>query len=459
MNLSFGIRLEQAQKLIMTPELRQAIKILQFSSLELVDFVNQMIEENPMIEINEEENIVTQEKKEKETEIDWEYLYNELAEAPERKEPREVKPEIVFEDFVTRSLTLNDHLLTQLGYLDLAEKERDFAEYLLGNINPSGYLTVSLQQAAEDMGCTEKEAERALSIIQNFDPPGVGARDLKECILLQLQRKDLAEQDLCDLVENHLENIATGKLNRVAQAMNISVTKVQELADTIKTLNPKPGASFGGTNDVRYIVPDVLVERIGDDYVIIINDNNVPRLTINKTYSSILNKTSKTDDSTRDFVEGKLNQAMWLIRSIEQRRTTIYKVTNALLKKQRGFFDRGIKFLKPLTLKQVAEMVDVHESTVSRATANKYIQTPHGIFEFKFFFNPGLSTNEGGSTSSESIKRRLKEMVGKEEPSKPYSDQELSNMFKKDGVSIARRTISKYREEMGIPNACARKRF
>lgn len=461
MNLGFNMRLEQTQKLIMTPELRQAIKILQLSATELTDYVTQVITENPLIEIQEpipvpEENI------QKAQEVNWEnYLQNiqELRDKTERSGPKEVKQEIAFENFLTRGVSLEEHLFSQVGVLPLTKVQRRIANYLIGNINSAGYLTVDLEQAQQDLKVSKEQADKVLALIQNFDPSGVAARSLGECLIIQLNHKGIDDPDVYTLVEKHLENIGAGRLNKVAQAMNLSIGKIQELADIIKRLNPKPGASFGGDEGIRYIVPDIIVERIDGEFIIQVNDSNSPHLTINKTYSSILNKSNNADQETKEFVEGKLNQAMWLIRSIEQRRMTIYQVTEALVKLQAPFFERGIKHLKPLTLKQIAEKVGVHESTVSRATSNKYIQTPHGIYEYRFFFSSGVSTTLGDSTSSESIKLLIQELVKKEEITKPLSDQKLADLLSERGISIARRTVSKYREELEIPNAGQRRRY
>lgn len=457
MNLGYGLRLEQNQKLIMTPELRQAIKILQLSSLELTEYVNQAILENPLIEFKEEEPAQSQEKKE--PEIDWTEYMREMRDVPDRSRFKEVKPEVTFENMVTKGISLHEHLLSQIGVLPLNSRNNKIAYYLIGNIDSTGYLAVTLEQCQKDLQVTKEETEIVLDLIHSLDPPGVGARNLRECLLIQLNQRGIHNPDLHKIIDKHLINIGAGRLNRVAQDMNLPISKVQELADIIKNLNPKPGASFGGSDSIRYIVPDVTVERIDGEYVILVNDNHTPRLTINKTYSSILNNRGKTDDVTKNFVENKLNQAVWLIRSIEQRRSTIYQVTETLVKMQREFFDCGIKKLKPMTLKQIAEQISVHESTVSRATSNKYIQTPHGIFEFKFFFTSGFNTKRGDCASSESIKKLMQEIVQAEDVRKPLSDQKIANFMKEKGINIARRTVTKYREELNIPNTGQRRRY
>ncbi|QNB46864.1 RNA polymerase factor sigma-54 [Thermanaerosceptrum fracticalcis] len=459
MSLGFGLNLEQTQKLIMTPELRQAIKILQLSSLELTDYVNQIILENPLIEAREEDYNFPEPKEKKSSEVDWEDYIEEMRNLPERPMAVEAKQEFTFENMVTRGVSLQEYLLSQLGLIRLKSSEEAMARYLIGNIDTTGYLAVTLEQAARDLRKKVSEIEKILHLVQSLDPPGVGARDLRECLLLQLKQKGLLNEELTRLVQNHLEDIGAGKLQRIAQALDITVGRAQELADMIKSLNPKPGASFGGEEEIRYIVPDVLVQRVEDEYIILVNDTNIPRLTINQTYTSILHKNSKVDEDTRNFVEGKLNQALWLIRSIEQRRMTIYLVSRAIVTMQREFFDRGVKYLRPLTLKQIAEEVGVHESTVSRATANKYMQTPQGIFEFKFFFSSGLNTNKGECASSESIKSIISDIIKEEDITRPYSDQKIADILQERGVKIARRTVTKYREELSIPSAGQRKRY
>jgi RNA polymerase sigma-54 factor len=338
--------------------------------------------------------------------------------------------------------------------------EKQLGRYLIGNINSAGYLTVTVEQSAHDLNVNIKQVEKVLNIIQNFDPAGIGARNLSECLILQLKQRMIFDEELQEIIENHLEDIGAGKLNKVASMMKQPVIRIQKLADIIKTLNPKPGASFNSGEEISYIVPDVTIELIDGEYIILVNDSQMPLLTINKTYSTILKKTSNsTDDDTVKFIENKLNQALWLIKSIEQRRTTIYNVTEALIKKQRDFFEKGAKYLKPLTLRQVAEEIGVHESTVSRATSNKYIQTPHGLFEFKYFFTPGLSTNTGTSTSTENIKQLIQEIIKGEDVTKPYSDQKIADMVMNRGISIARRSVSKYREELGILSTGQRRRY
>lgn len=462
MGLEYELKLEQSQKLIMTPELRQAIKILQLSSLELVDYINEVLVENPLIETKEGENNVADQEK-KETEVDWEEYIRETKKYSYENTLSENKEENSFENMVTRDAQLQDYLLSQLGCLPLNRLEQRIGRYLIGNINSNGYLVVTVEQIAQDLRVEKKLTEKILGIIQTFDPPGIGARSFQECLLLQLKEKEQIWQetmiDLLELVTKHLENLAAGKYHKVAAAMNLSLIRLQELVDLLKELNPKPGASFSSGEETRYIVPDVFIECIEGEFMIRVNDSLIPHLTINKTYSSLLHQTSYADEQTKSFIENKLNQALWLIRSIEQRRMTIFQVTEALLEKQREFFVSGVKALKPLTLKEIAEKINVHESTVSRATSNKYLQTPYGIFEFKFFFTPGLKTGKGKSISTESIKQLLQEIIKHEDKTQPYSDQKLSTLLQEQGIRIARRTVAKYREELAILSAGQRRRY
>lgn len=459
MSLGISLQLEQKQRLIMTSELRQAIKVLQLSSLELTNYINQIITDNPLIELKEEPDISIEKK---EQSLEWESYLKEFSDRNYFTEHQSLainKTQYIFDNMITDDQSLQEHLLSQAGMLILNEKECRIANYLIGNINSAGYLAITLNQAAIDLNVDLASIEEVLYMIQNFDPVGVGARNLSECLQIQLRQRGLWNSEMAEIVVNHLSNIAEGKLSKVAQMMNLPVERVQNLADLIKTLNPKPGASFGSNQGIRYIIPDVVVKRVDGEFMILVNEHNMPNLTINKTYSSILSQSSNADRNTRDFVAEKLNQAMWLIRSIEQRRMTIYHVTEALVKMQQGFFHKGIKFLKPLTLKQIAREIGVHESTVSRATANKYIQTPHGIYKFKFFFTAGFFTGEGYKASVKSIHYSLQEIIRNENPQKPYSDQQLTDIFQERGINIARRTIAKYREELGIPKAMQRKRY
>lgn len=463
MRVGYGLNVEQVQKLVMTPELRQAITILQLPALELGHYIEQQLQENPFLEIKEEEPELVSTAQEtadrgekKEYDIDWEDYFQDSSDLGfvQWEEEKQVFP---FDNIASSPPSLADHLLFQLHLATGDERLRMIGEYLIGNIDEQGYLRVSLDEVASGVGASLDEVERALALIHTFDPPGVGARSLQECLLIQVEQAGIQDDLLVKVINNHLEDLAKGKVGRMSQVLGVSVQEIQRVADVIKTLEPKPGRMYGTTGTVRHIVPDVTLEKVGNDYVIIINDAFLPRLAVNSAYRSALSKES--DLETRNFVENKLNAAVWLIRSIEQRRLTLYKVASCLVELQRDFLDYGVKYLKPLNLKKVAEMIGLHESTVSRATANKYVQTPQGVFEMKFFFSSGLAGEDGRKTSAESVKKMLEELIAGENPKNPLNDQQIAEYFQRQGVRISRRTVAKYRGELGIPPIRQRIRY
>lgn len=473
MRLDFGLNLEQTQKLIMTPELRQAITVLQMSSLELTEYVEQQVLENPLLEVREHDGERGEEQEasredgspgtaeKKEFDLDWvEYFQDssDLGISPGRGQ-REIIDQPGYEQFVSHAPTLVEHLNLQLSLSRAGKEIKNIVQYLIGNLDARGYLGISLEEAGEQLGANPEKMQQALNVLQAFDPPGVGARDLQECLTIQL---DLRQEDnplVRKLVHEFLPDLAEGRLAKIASKLDVSPQEIQSAADTLKTLEPKPGRNFSHHDDIRYIVPDVVVEKVEGQYIILVNDVAIPRLTINNTYRTVLAKNSSADQNTKQFVEEKLNAAAWLIRSIEQRRLTLYKVANCLVELQRDFLDHGVKSLKPLNLKKVADIVGVHESTVSRATSNKYIQTPQGVFEMKYFFSTGLSDAMGTQVSAESLKKILQEIIQEEDPANPLSDQKIAELFDQRGIKISRRTVTKYRDELGIPSTNRRKRY
>lgn len=460
--MEMGLHLQQTQKLIVTPELRQAIEILQMSSIDLIEFTNKAMLENPLLESAEPE-AATEAAVEERRRIDWELYANKSQEyRDQRGLPREIQKEVVHETMAANQISLEDHLLNQWRFMALEPMISQIGRYIIGNLSSSGYLEMPLTQVAADLKVKEKDVLRALKLLQTLDPAGVCARDLRECLLLQLDRQEVAVEEkklLTQLIKNYLEDIGKGSFVRIAKELNISPVVVQSLVDEIKKLNPKPGVSFSSGEDVTYIVPDVLVERDGNDFRIVLTDNYLPQISINEAYAKILKEQSQTDKEATNFVENKLNQAAWLIRCFEQRRSTILKVTEALIRRQRGFFEYGVAAMHPLTMREIAEDVGVHESTISRTAANKYIQTPHGVFEFKFLFSPGLESKNGVNISTESIREMIREVIQEEQPAKPYSDHQIAVLLGQKGVQIARRTVAKYREEMGIPSTALRRRY
>jgi RNA polymerase sigma-54 factor len=471
MRMGYGLNIEQTQKLIMTPELRQAITVLQLSSLELESYIEQQLQENPLLELSEEqekndrEGLDLQETgpepgPEKDNDIDWDSYFNDIGDLSYNKAVKNTeKSEYTYENFLSLAPTLSEHLMFQLNLSKCPERIRYIAEYLIGNIDDHGYLQTSLEDVARWLGTAGPEAEEALKLVQTFDPAGVGARTLEECLLIQVDQLSSKDALARRIIESHLMDLAKGKLSRMAQTLGVSVQEIQRAVDFIKTLDPKPGRNFTSSNETRYIVPEIVLEKVGGEYVILVNDTSVPRLTINSTYRSVLSQDNDADSKTRRFVESKLNAAAWLIRSIEQRRMTLYKVANCLVELQRDFLDYGVKYLRPLNLKKVAGLVGLHESTVSRATSNKYIQTPQGVLEMKYFFSSGLSNSSGTMTSAESIKKMLQEIVVAEDPASPYNDQKIAEIFEQRGIKISRRTVAKYRDELNIGPIRKRKRY
>lgn len=460
--MDIGLHLEQTQKLIITPELRQAIEILQLSTADLLEFTTNALMENPLLEAVEPENHGDEENRLTRT-IDWEKYTQKSRESQERREfSQETAKETNFEPMTAKETTLEEHLLNQWHFMVLEKDNRRVGDYLIGNLNSCGYLSISVQQAAMDLRAPVSQVERTLQQLQTLDPAGVCARDLRECLLLQIDRQEMDAEEkkyLCTLIQDFLPEIAKGGVLQIAKAMNLTPAVVQGLVDRIKKLNPKPGGSFSSCEDTTYIIPDVVVEKDGEDFRIVLSESYMPQISINDAYAKVLMDQSQDDQAAKTFVETKLNQAAWLLRCFEQRRSTLIKVTEALIRRQRGFFERGISAMRPLTMREIAEEVGVHESTISRTASNKYIQTPFGVFEFKFLFTPGLENTQGGVVSTESIREMLREVIREEYPAKPYSDQQIAMIMMGRGVRIARRTVAKYREEMGIPSTALRRRY
>lgn len=469
MHIGYGLQLEQTQKLIMTPELRQAITVLQLSSLELGVYIEQQLQENPVLELTEESDgsdqpdhndINDQNSKAREYDIDWQEYFqdsSDLGFSKLKRAPDQV--DFTYENYLSQTPTLIEHLMFQLNISRSDQREKIIGEYLIGNIDNNGYLQTTVEEVSMHLSVMLEKVERVLAVIQTFDPVGVGARNLEECLLIQVEHSGKKDSLLQQVIRNHLEDLARGRIGRMAQVLGVTTYEVQRAADLIKTFDPKPGRNFRNPNDVRYIVPDVVLERVGGEYVILINDTLIPRIIINPTYRSVLKQDKYSDTKTRRFVESKLNAAAWLLRSIEQRRNTLYKVVRCLVTLQRDYLDKGVKYLKPLILKDVAEIVGIHESTVSRATSNKYIQTPQGVLEMKCFFSTGLYNSAGSATSAECIKKIIQEIVSGEDVRTPCNDQKIADILKQRDINISRRTIAKYRDELGIPPIRKRKRY
>ncbi|MBU5256663.1 RNA polymerase factor sigma-54 [Tissierella praeacuta] len=458
MRLSYDLTLEQSQKLIMTPELRQAIELLQFNSLELKEYIANEMEENPMLEsLGSSEEFDNLDKYTNDNDIDWKEYFEKYDDISYRPQIDKNIKEYNYEAFVSYEPTLKEHLMSQLRFIPLENKEYKIGENIIQNIDENGYLSASTEEIAKFMKCGKEEVEIILDIIQTFEPSGVGARNLKECLAIQVKNKMDANHYIITIIEDYLEDLGYNRIQKISKELNLDLKEVQEACDYIKRLEPKPGSSFrSDSEDIRYIIPDAEIQLIDGEFVVILNDVTGPRLNINNYYKGLMK--SGGDKKTADFLNEKFNSAMWIIRSIEQRRNTIKRVIESILKFQKNFFIEGEIALKPLTLKDIADDIDMHESTISRATNGKYVQTPRGLFELKYFFSSGILGDEG-DVSSTSIKVKLKDIIDNEDTKKPYSDQKISELLKMQGINISRRTVAKYRDELCIPSSSMRRRY
>lgn len=472
MKLGYDLTIEQSQKLAMTPELIQAIQILQFNSQELENYVQDELMQNPVLEYEAGDD-----KRDKEQEVSKsESLDNKAAEEADfdlrekvkeaeyddisykQWEHRRDNDEPTFEQFVSKEETLEDSLLLQLTFSKLRGEDLKIGRYLIESIDENGYLTAELPKTAKLFKTCAERVEKILDVIQTFEPAGVGARCLKECLILQLASKGLLEDSVEYIILHHLEDIGENKLGKVSKETGLTVAQVQMIADLIRTLEPKPGRRFSSGEAVKYVVPDVIVEKIDGEYQVLTNEGTIPRLMVSSYYMSLAKRASE-DAELSKYLSDKYNSAMWLIKSIEQRRQTIYNVVASVVHYQKEFLDKGPKYMKTLTLKQVAEDLDIHESTVSRSINGKYMQTPRGVFEIKYFFSSGVTGADGEGMSSNSIKTFIKEIVESEDPKKPYSDQDMVEILSQKGIEISRRTVAKYRECMNILSSSKRRRY
>ncbi|MBQ1215503.1 MAG: RNA polymerase factor sigma-54 [Firmicutes bacterium] len=467
MRLGYDLTIEQAQKLVMTPELIQAIQILQFNTQELEAYVDEQVLVNPILEIDpqlqEPETTQLERTKAGESEFDWaehfkEREYDDISYKEWQYRQNQDTAEYSFEQFISTDVSLTENLMVQLQFVPLKKGERLAAKYIIEALDENGYLTQPLEEVGEQFRLTEGRMEEILAIIQGFDPIGVGARDLKECLKIQLRHQGNDDELMLQVVDDHLEDIANNRLSNIARALTITIREAQEISDVIRKLEPKPGRQFAGFTETRYVIPDVTVEKVDGDYVVLVNESSTPRLTLSPYYQKMLAESDK-ESNISQFLTGRLNSAVWLIRSIEQRKQTIFNVVSAVVKYQKDFFDYGPKYLKTLTLKQIADEVGIHESTVSRSINGKYMQSPRGIFEIKYFFTSGVNGSSGEGIASQSIKALIREIVDNEDPRAPKSDQAMVEILKEKGIDISRRTVAKYRDEMHVASSSKRKRY
>lgn len=478
MALELKQALKLSQRIIMTPQLQQAIKFLQLSRLELCQTINHEMEANPLLEeapvdeveekaeeegkkeepVNKEEPL--REVRVKETireDFDWDSYISEYntAWASSPHEDTEDRPS--FESLIAPKTNLYSHLSWQLQVSELDETQRGIGGYIIGNIDSDGYLQTSIDNIMRETQQSREEVLRVLEVIHEFDPIGVGARDNRECLLIQLRFQGLGGSIAEKIVTDHMKQLEKKRYSQIARSLGVPLDKVLGAVSVIAFLEPKPGR-FYNDEDTIYITPDVYVYKMGDEFMIFLNEDGLPKLRISSFYRETLAKKDDLSRATRDYIREKLKGASWLIKSIHQRQRTIYKVSESIVKFQRDFFESGPAHLKPMVLRDVAEDIQMHESTVSRVMNNKYMYSPFGIFELRYFLNSGIQSVDGADkVGSLSVKERIKEIMRGEDKAKPFSDQEIVRILKRLNIDIARRTVAKYREMLGILPSSQRK--
>ena len=476
MVLQIRQQLRQIQQLVMTPQLQQAIKLLQYNHLEMLNAVEQELKENPALEtasfddpfsdqdtpgrddLKSLEDITTESVNPVAEALaaDWDnYLENYGGDYSPPTRDYSDRP--TFENLISYKNNLFRYLVEQLRLSKIEDEDRRIALEIIGNLSDDGYLEISLQDLSASINTPVGKIESVLKRVQEFEPSGIAARDLRECLLIQVRSLEKPNQLAIRILEEDFDLLQSRKMEILARKFKATLDDTQNAVHLISTLNPKPGQIFGGSDTV-YIAPDIFIFRVGNDYSIVLNDDGLPRLRINSLFQKELHGGSSSS-STKDYLQEKMRGAMWLIKSIHQRQRTIYRTTQSILKFQREFFDKGIDYLKPLVLKDVADDIEMHESTISRVTSNKYVHTPRGIFELKFFFNSGIKhgTEE---IASESVKNQILRIVRSEDPKTPVSDKQIVEELAKSDITIARRTVAKYREMLGIaPSSKRKKKF
>ena len=475
MALELRQQLKLTQQLIMTPQLQMAIKLLQLSRLELLDTIRQELEENPALEEQQEtaaeDRLLEPDAKSEESadpevtidekipdDVDWSnYLdeYNTPGRVNYESESREAPK---YDAFIARKESLNDHLLWQLMMASPSELEENIGSLIIGNLNQDGYLDLSTEEIARTAGVQETEVIPVLELMQSFDPVGVCSRDLCECLLIQARHLQIDNPLVVEIIKNHLGNLEKRNLKAICRATKSSLEEVLVAVNVIKGLEPKPGREFSDDTP-QYITPDIYVYKVENDFVIVLNDDGMPKLRINSFYKKSIQSREGLSGEAESYIQDKLRSAAWLIKSIHQRQKTIYRVMESILQFQREFFEKGITQLRPMVLRDVAQDIGMHESTISRVTTNKYAYTPQGIFELKYFFNSSIKRSHGGTIASVSVQEKIKQIIAAEDPRKPYSDDKIAKLLKDANINIARRTVAKYREMLNVLPSNKRKQL
>jgi len=464
-------QLKLSQQLIMTPQLQQAIKLLQLSRLELSDLITQEINENPVLdetlaqEPEEKEDAedkvdaaaaMEDRKKESSDDFDWhDYVDHSLA--PSGSGYFDGGERDDYAPAITKKTSFVDHLRWQLHLHDLSDQEMEIGEYIIGNLNKDGYLLLTPDEVAADLGVSKPMVEEVRRRIIRFDPVGVASRDLTECLIAQAELLPCNSDLIKKILLHCMKELERKKYQVIARDLKVPFKDVLEACEIIANMEPRPGRAFND-NETQYVTPDIYVYKSGDDYVVMLNEDGQPKLRINSFYKNILAGNTVSSDKTKEYIQDKMRSAVWLVKSVYHRQSTIINVMQSIIKFQRDFFDYGPGHLKPLVLRDIAEDVNMHESNVSRITTNKYALTPHGIYDLKYFFNSGLPSDDGDSIASESVKNMIKELVMSEDARKPFSDQEMVKMLKARRINIARRTVTKYREMLGVLSSSKRKK-
>jgi RNA polymerase sigma-54 factor len=477
MALELRQQLKLTQQLIMTPQLQMAIKLLQLSRLELMDTIRQELEENPALEEvhdnsadehpDEQTDVspvdpaatkeVTIEEKIHD-DIDWSNYLDEynapgrvVFESEDRDSPK-------FEAFIARKESLEDHLLWQFLMTKPAKPDEEIASLIVGNINKDGYLDVPVEEIAKVSDTSPEKVEQILQQMQTFDPIGVCARDLRECLLIQAKHFGFENTIVTDIIAHHLNDLEKKNYKGICKALKTSMEAVISAVNVIKGLEPKPGRPFGDDTP-QYINPDIFVYKLENEFVIMLNDDGMPKLRVNSFYKNSISRGKKISGEAEDYIQDKIRSAAWLIKSIHQRQKTIYRVMESILRFQREFFEKGIAHLKPMVLRDVAQDISMHESTISRVTTNKYAYTPQGIFELKYFFNSSIKRGQGDTIASASVQEKIRQIILNEDPKKPFSDDKISKILNEENIHIARRTVAKYREMLRVLPSNKRKQI
>ena len=471
-------QMKLSQQLIMTPQLQMAIKLLQLSRQELLDMINQELETNPALE-EESSEAPAEEVRQEQTEtppedpspdrevtidnniredIDWSHYFDETIPSGRIRYENESRETPNIDAFTAYKESLHDHLLWQLLMAVPTSEEETIGSLIIGNLNPDGYLDVSVEEISQLSDCSLEKVEKVLSIIQGFDPIGVGARNLSECLKIQAKYLNLDNTIVIDIIDNYLSYVMNKNYKAICKAIKASTEEVLAAVEIIKGLEPRPGREFND-EEIQYIQPDIYVYQFGNDFVISLNDDGMPKLRINNFYKNVISQHETVPNTAKEYIQDKMRSAAHLIRSIHQRQKTIYQTMESILKFQREFFEKGIEYLRPMVLRDVALDIEKHESTISRVTTNKYAYTPQGIFELKYFFNSAINRFYGEAIASASVQQKIKKIIDGENSKAPYSDLKIAHMLESDNIHIARRTIAKYREMMKILPSSKRKQI